>query len=109
MPTPPNTTNIAQALDHHVNTLFTSCIRQFFAAAIVFDIANGKAPNFDPISMTLWAAQMKTNSAHVHAPEDMVLDYRKDFVGNVRMQTSTRSVNWHIVVETSLHLLGLQE
>lgn len=92
-PTPPNTTNITQALDQHVNKLFTLWIRQSFAAAIEFDIANGKAPNFDSISMVLWAAQMKTNGAHTHAPEDMVLDYRKDFVGDVRMQSVITNLN----------------
>jgi hypothetical protein len=93
MPTPPNTTNITQALDQHVNKLFTMWIRQSFAAAIEFDIANGKSQNFDPISMTLWAAQMKTNAAHTHAPEDMVLDYRKDFVGDARMQSVITNLN----------------
>ena len=43
--------------------------------------------------MILWAAQMKTNAAHVHAPEDMVLDYRKDFVGDARMQAVITNLN----------------
>jgi hypothetical protein len=93
MPTPPNTTNITQACDQHINKLYTMWLRQSFTAAIEFDIANHNAPKFNPLLLTVWAAQINSNAATLNIPQDMVIDLRADFRGDQNMQTHITRLN----------------
>ena len=99
MPTPPNTTNITQACDQHINKLYTMWLRQSFTAAIEFDIANHNAPNFNPLLLTVWAAQINSNAATLNIPQDMVIDLRADFRGDQIMQAHITRLN--SVLETA--------
>jgi hypothetical protein len=92
-PTPPNTTNITQPCDQHVNKLFTMWLRQCFTSAIEFDIAQQKAPKFDAFQLTLWEAQITSNNATLNIPQDMVLDLRTDFRGDQAMQAKITRLN----------------
>lgn len=93
MPTPPNTTNITQACDQHVNKLFTMWLRQHFLQALEYDIAQHKAPKFNSLLLTVWAAQLNSNAAAFHAPQDLVIDLRSDFRGDQNMQTAITNLN----------------
>jgi hypothetical protein len=99
MPTPPNTTNITQACDQHINKLYTMWLRQSFTQAIEFDIANHHAPNFNPLLLTVWGGQINGNAATSNIPQDMVIDLRADFRGDQNMQTHITRLN--SVLETA--------
>jgi hypothetical protein len=99
MPTPPNTTNITQACDQHINKLYTMWLRQSFTQAIEFDIANHHAPKFNPLLLTVWAAQINSNAATLNIPQDMVIDLRADFRGDQNMQNHITRMN--SVLETA--------
>ncbi len=106
MPTPPNTTNITQACDQHINKLYTMWLRQSFTAAIEFDIANQKAPSFSPLALTVWAAQINTNAATLHIPQDMVIDLRADFRGDQAMQSHITALNQVLEMAASSQKAG---
>jgi hypothetical protein len=79
MPTPPCTTNITQALDQHVNKLFTLWMRQFFLRQIELEICNGRSGFQNELQFTAWAAQLKDNNpAVMNMPTECVIDVIKD-------------------------------
>jgi hypothetical protein len=98
-PTPPNTTNITQACDQHINKLYTMWLRQSFTQAIEFDIANHHAPKFNPLLLTVWAAQINNTAATLNLPQDMVIDLPADFRGDQTMQNHITILN--SVLETA--------
>lgn len=98
-PTPPNTTNITQACDQHINKLYTMWLRQSFTQAIEFDIANHHAPKFNPLLLTVWAGQINNTAATLNLPQDMVIDLRADFRGDQTMQNHITRLN--SVLETA--------
>ena len=95
LPTPPNTTNITQACDQHVNKLFTLWMRQFFLRQIELEIVHGRSGFQNELQMTLWAAQMKEepNAAVFNMPGDMILDLRKEYIGNPKMLSYIVNLN----------------
>ena len=105
VPTPPNTTNITQPLDQHVNKLFTLWMRQFFLRQIEMEIVHGRSGFQNELQMTLWAAQMKEdpNAAVLNMPSDMIMDLRKEYIGNPTMLNFIANLN--AVCEHS-HLAG---
>jgi hypothetical protein len=105
VPSPPRTTNITQACDQHVNKLFTMWMRQFFLRQIEMEIAYGRSGFTNELQMTLWAAQLKEdpNAAVFNMPGDMILDLRKEYIGNPTMLNYIANLN--AVCEHS-HLSG---
>lgn len=95
LPAPPNTTNITQPLDQHVNKLFTLWMRQFFLRQIEMEIVHGRSGFQNELQMTLWATQLKEepNAAVFNMPGDMILDLRKEYNGNPTMLNLIASLN----------------
>jgi hypothetical protein len=80
MPTPPGTTNITQALDQHVNKLFTLWMRKFFLQQIELEICYGRSGFQNELQFTVWAAQLKDNNAAImNMPNEFVIDVNKDY------------------------------